>query len=525
MTDPRMTAHPTSTSSARWGLPVAVGLAAVLSSLAFPSIGQAAKAPSLTASQPLQPAFDPAVRDYSVTCESGPVTFTALSPLGVAAQFGSGRSKGGTLSQKVTLAPGQRVVMTVRQVYAGRTLSYRTYSIRCRPSDLPMPAVTKAPGARLSGARYLTVPRLKTVTPQSRMYIVIYDSNGTPVWWRSTGNSDSIFATMVGPRTLAHFESTVGQPFQGSGRGRWVFRTLGGRVTNILEPAGITFDHHEILGTPEGTWLTMSYEPRANVDLTSVAGPASGLAVDAVVREVSNSGQVLWTWNSKDHIALEEGGAVRVSTIFDGAGGLYGPGGGTAYDLAHINSVEPDGDGYLISLRKPSAVYRILKSTGEVDWKLGGTTTAKSLTVIGDPHGSLPLVGQHDARRLPDGSVSVYDNGVKGGSPQVRPPRVVRYRIDREARTATFVSEFTDPAAATSPCCGNAMRLKGGNWVVSWGGIPYLSEVDSRGRRLLAIEFPAEAIQRSYRIVAVDPKVVPRDEILLGMDRMVASGR
>ena len=520
-----MIGHLATVLASRRAVPAALALAAI-SSVVVPSVGEAAaRVPVVTASQPLQPAFDPGIRDYSVTCESGPVTFTAVSPFGVAVQFGSGRSKGGTLKQQLTLSPGQRVVMTVRQVYAGRTLSFRTYSVRCRPADLPMPVITRTPGAKLSGVRYLTVPRLKTVTPQSRMYLVMYDSNGTPVWWRSTGNSDSVFATMVGPRTMAHFESTLGQPFQGSGRGRWVFRTLGGRVTNILEPAGITFDHHEILGTPDGTWLTMSYEPRAGVDLTSVSGPASALAVDAVVREVSNAGQVLWTWNSKDHIALAEGGTVRVSTIFDGAGGLFGPGGGNAYDLAHINSIEPDGDGYLISLRRPSAVYRILKSTGEVDWKLGGTTTAKSLAVIGDPNGSLPLVGQHDARRLPDGSISVYDNGVKGGQPQVRPPRVVRYRVDPAARTATFISEITDPAAATSPCCGSATRLKGGNWLISWGGIPRLTEVDSRGRLMLAIDFPADAIQRSYRVAAVDPRVVPRDEILLGMDRMVASGR
>ncbi len=49
-----------------------------------------------------------------------------------------------------------------------------------------------------------------------------------------------------------------------------------------------------------------------------------------------------------------------------------------------MNSVEPDGDGFIVSFRHMIAVYRIDKATGKVTWKLGGTTRAESLTMIGD---------------------------------------------------------------------------------------------------------------------------------------------
>ena len=43
-----------------------------------------------------------------------------------------------------------------------------------------------------------------------------------------------------------------------------------------------------------------------------------------------------------------------------------------AYDLVHLNSLQADGDGVLLSARNLNAVYRIRRD-GSVDWKLGGT--------------------------------------------------------------------------------------------------------------------------------------------------------
>ena len=42
------------------------------------------------------------------------------------------------------------------------------------------------------------------------------------------------------------------------------------------------------------------------------------------------------------------------------------------------------------------AVYSIDRSTGDINWKLGGTHTPESLEVKNDPNGDYPLGGQHD---------------------------------------------------------------------------------------------------------------------------------
>ena len=66
----------------------------------------------------------------------------------------------------------------------------------------------------------------------------------------------------------------------------------------------------------------------------------------------------------------------------------------------------------IASFRNLDAVYKIKKSTGKIVWKLGGTRTPKSLTVKHDPH-NYTLGAQHDARLLPDGTLTLFDNRTK----------------------------------------------------------------------------------------------------------------
>ena len=48
---------------------------------------------------------------------------------------------------------------------------------------------------------------------------------------------------------------------------------------------------------------------------------------------------------------------------------------------------------------------------------------------------------QHDARLLPDGTVTVFDNRSIGH----QRPRAVRFRIDEQDRTATLLQSITAP--------------------------------------------------------------------------------
>jgi hypothetical protein len=180
----------------------------------------------------------------------------------------------------------------------------------------------------------------------------------------------------------------------------------------------------------------------------------------------------------------------------------------------HINSVEPASGSFLVSLAFTGAVYKISRATGAVRWKLGGTETARSLDVVGEPSGS-PLFGsQHDARLLPDGTVTLHDNRTLSAFG----PRAARYRIDEAARTARFVEQVTEPDVPSSICCGGARRLPGGNWVASWGFSPIVEELSPSGRVLFRLRFARDVF--SYRVVPLRAKQLSIRRLRAGMNAM-----
>src|SRR5204863_9360513 len=81
-------------------------------------------------------------------------------------------------------------------------------------------------------------------------------------------------------------------------------------------------------------------------------------------------------------------------------------------DYFHVNSIDVDTDGnLLVSARNTHAVYKLKRRTGAILWRLGGK---RSDFAMGP---GTRFAWQHDARRRPDGTVSLFDNEA---APQVR---------------------------------------------------------------------------------------------------------
>ena len=274
---------------------------------------------------------------------------------------------------------------------------------------------------------------------------------------------------------------------------------------------GSDTDHHDLQEVGTDDLLVLSYRRRDHVDLSAHGGPADATVLDAVIEELDPDGAVVWSWNSKDHVALGETGPWWSTVLAQPA--RLGDG-TTAYDIVHVNAVEPDGDGLIVSMRHTNGVYRIDRADGHVDWKLGGTSTPQSLTVSSDA-GSPPLSGQHDARRLGDGTVSVHDNGTGAG----RPPRALRFRIDATARTATLTEKLTDAEITGSACCGSARKLDSGGWLMGWGAIssPTVAEYAADGTRVFKLSFPGAF---AYRAVPVPRGRITAAQLRQAMDTM-----
>ena len=398
--------------------------------------------------------------------------------------------------------------VTLRRRIGERTvvqIGSRRYHYRCVPPKFPHWTVERH--GRPQAKYYLVTP---TLGPHGSRVVALFDRNGAPVWWmeRKTKPHD---AKLLPDGNIAWSTFTNGAyashsvPYEEHG--------LDGRLVRRIAAVRAPTDGHDMQVLPNGNYLVVGYVPRSGVDLSPYGGPPDATVVDAEVQEITPRGKLVWRWNSKDHVALDESGPFMSSIV---RGPVKTADGGVAYDIVHLNSVELDGDSILMSFRQTDSVYKVSRATGAIEWKLGGTETPESLSVPAQPNSLLVMSGQHDARLLPDGTISLHDNRTLSDLG----PRAVRYTVDEAGRTATEVEQVTDPGTVHSTCCGSARKLPGGNWVVSWGLTGLVTETTPSGRRVYGLHFSRRSQVFSYRAVPVMPGQLSIGKLRRGMDAM-----
>jgi hypothetical protein len=479
---------------------VAAGAAAVVA--IAPATGPAAEQqPGLriVAKPVLYPRFDPGVHDYVSRCGSrGELELSVSAPAGREVSVDGGRARSGAYTTTTRLAGGQGLV--VRAQSSSGTDSYR---VRCLPSDFPSWSADRA--GETQAQWYLVTP----VGGQSMRWVVIFDHNGVPVWWKHT-NGRPFNATLLHNGHVVwyrYFKSKFGVRWDTS----YEEHRLDGSLVRRLATVDVPTDFHELQELPNGHFLLDAYRPRQHVDLRAYGGPADGTVYDAEIQEITRDGRLVWRWSSKGRIDLSE--TKRWWPRIKGPQRKKPPS-ERSYDVVHVNAISVDGDGLVISARHTDALYRIDRATGRIDWKLGGTETPQSLSIVGDPqYGAASFGGQHDARVLPDGTVTVFDNGTD----RRRPPRAVRYAIDTQARSATLVEQVTDPDAPASQWGGSTRRLPGGNWVTAWGGLPLVSEATPAGARVFRLTLTNSS---SYRAFPVPFGTLSASRLRAAMDEM-----
>ena len=238
--------------------------------------------------------------------------------------------------------------------------------------------------------------------------------------------------------------------------------------------------------------------------------------VDTWIQEITPAGTLAWSWHSEDHIAVAE----TVAQL-DQASIIQTVGSPTqVLDLVHANSVDVDpvtGD-VIVSARHLDAVLRIRRSPGQPDdgtvlWKLGGnaptSATTTQLTILGDPFGGPRR--QHDARLLPDGNITLFDNqSFHPGTSS----RGVEYTLDLTAGTATMVGSWGRTDGQQAFGLGSMRRMPDGSTIIGWGAITDLLSDYLPGhsvRPAMVIRLPAGAT--NYRVVKLPPEAL--DESLL----------
>jgi hypothetical protein len=424
----------------------------------------------------LYPDFDPAETHYVSRCGRRAAPMQIAARRGTRVAVGSAEPRTGAIRIDPDVRPGEDFTLTVIS-----SDDRHTYEVRCLPVDFPR--------WRFQGLRPID-PGLFVVSfrasPDARPWVIVFDHEGVPRWWYSP-DTRALWAQILSDGTVAWARS-FGDGYGLDPRMAHEVRSVSGKLVRVVRTKGEIIDGHEFRELDNGNVLVDTYAPGTKVNLSRFGGPKDASAVFAEIQEVDPDGRVVWRWNSRGKIGLGETGRWWRNVLSNGKTSVRGV---RTFDPVHVNSIEPRGPNeVVVSMRHTDAIYGIERSSGDILWKLGGTETADSLRIIGDPAAKL-FGGQHDARVDEDGNISVYDNG----KDRPRRPRVVSYRLDLDNGTATYLGQLNDPRITTSHCCGSARPLDGGGWLVSWGDNPLVTAFDSGGRTAFRLELAASTFR------------------------------
>jgi hypothetical protein len=436
---------------------------------------------------PLQPAFAPHVYDYAVACSAATNAWsvTATARPGTRVTVQGAPSNGAPVEQAV--AANEAVVVRVEAASASAE-----YWIRCLPPDFPAIVATKA-GPTTPG--YYLVGNALAANGYGP-YAMILDANGTPVWYHHGKPGLGILNVDSPTAGVVSWMNGLG-PFGRDPAGAYDVHVLEPWSSTQVKAFGTPTDPHELVSLPNGHHYVLSYPPRVGVDLTGLAslGPSETIA-DCEVQELDEAGQLVWDWFASDHLDPAKE-ATDYGTTWVG---------NVAYqDVFHCNSIDVDADGnLLVSARHLDAVFSIDRATGKLRWKLGGTPWNKEgalvLSFVDETQAG--FFHQHDARFLPDGHLTLFDNH---GS-QLGVARCVEYEIDTTNATATLRWEVRD--TQPSDAMGSCRRQPDGNTVVAWGwpanGYGHvLTEFGPTGAVLFDVAYGKNNL--SYRAIKVAP--------------------
>lgn len=424
------------------------------------------------------------------------------------------------------------------------------YHLRCVPMDFPLYNTTRSGNAP---GWYMT--EIGWNVPGNGRFLAILDGRGVPVWYKRTARkpANGREEKLIDFKLLST-GNFVASPITGQGfgidpdDGHRIF-DLDGDLIDVrlaIDPNpgdDIPFpsDHHDYVeiegsGSVAGRSIVV-YPLVKNQDLSELAtvdrftgdiidprcnygeNPSNRWIVDGVIQEILPNGST-WEWSTFEHFGYDE---ITYAQCFPG-NYPEEPGGGEI-DAYHINSLqrvnepgcEPECD-YIVSARHLDAVYRVDRSTENIDWILSSLPSdpgadgyvenksgAPRLKILNDPQGG-PL-RMHDARFIGN-LLTMYDNRSGTGEPS----RIVAYRIDPVNLTATRVSQFDHPEDRTSPQLGSLRSTPDNTLMVGWGTTqPVFAEYTTDGRELLRIELPSN--DAAFRINKYSPATFDADEL------------
>ena len=433
----------------------------------------------------MYPQFNESVLHYAIRCNPSDVLTLSATTAGLNAAVSIDGSPAVLKSTQIELAnpePDQDVPV---EVFSGGLVG--KYTLHCLAEDFPEIQVLRL-DPEVNTDLMLVSPAINQ-NGERKNYIAVLDNNGVPRFRRKIETIAADFKRHSnGLYSYSRFENT-----NQFGLRDYVIVILDEDFTEIdqLKTVGLNqTDSHDFAFTAEGSHLFISYNSTTR-DMSAFGLSTDEIVGDSIIQEVAPDGQVLFQWNSWDHIDLvdcQASGFPRFPS-----------------DYAHLNSLDltPDGD-LIASFRGCGQVLKIDRPSGDVIWRLGGSMS--DFLIVGEPFNE--FCGQHTAQELTGDRVLMFDNGSRCLGPREdifgQFSRVVEYRLDFAAGQAHFVRDHSlnGTYQEFTRSTGSVQLLADGNWLIGWGRGPDMSvtEVNASGDEIFAMKILFDgSIAFSYR--------------------------
>jgi len=258
-------------------------------------------------------------------------------------------------------------------------------------------------------------------------------------------------------------------------------------LDSIKTGNGYNMDAHDILLLENGNYLLMSYDPQP-VDMSEVVvgGNPNATVVGLIIQEVDINENVLFQWRSWDHF--------QITDATDDINLL-----GNYIDYVHGNAFEIDTDGnILLSSRHLDEITKIDFETGDIIYRFGINSKNNEFTIQNDVYG---FSHQHDVRLLPNGNITIFDNGNLH-----QPPfsRALEYSIDETNMSAELEWFYRNDPDNYGSATGSYRRDENGNHLIGWGTNWPISATELLPDNSKSFEVFLPTGVYSYRIIKSD---------------------